>query len=498
MDLLKKPVVSILLFSLLAAGCSSVSKGPSPALTVRPEECRVFFENLDKKVEAAGVRNAADAPVPGFPYLRANRFLAALGPRLKSEAEKDSWVRWLQELDLQGRKTEIRNLPEENLLTLADKKGSEAAREDLLSRLAVCSDQLRDHDRAGQGFFAAVESRIFIPDEYSLFLRVVGVHPLAAIPVAVATENSRVRFQKWFEGEAAKIPVEGKLKTYFPREGISPDPAEIARIVSAAADPHLKAPRPDRAGLEKLARAFAPVIIQDAARPFDSPGKVDWRGDAAEVLPDQPAIYYYFSHSFLNGKPILQIQYVVWYGARGGPNPPWFERGRLDGLTIRFSLDIRGKLFMVDCMNNCGCYHFFAPDRARVNQVLAPSSSTPPFVPQDLPQIGPGERLGLRVNSGWHQVQRLAAVRQADTPVLYDLLPYEDLESLPAGSGPGKSMFNADGIVPGTERSERIFLFPMGIPNVGSMRQRGHHAIDFLGRAHFDDPDLFERNFVLQ
>ena len=36
----------------------------------------------------------------------------------------------------------------------------------------------------------------------------------------------------------------------------------------------------------------------------------------------------------------------------------------------------------------------------------------------------------------------------------------------------------------------------MGIVDIGSMRQRGHHAIKLVGREHFDDPDLFdELNF---
>ena len=35
----------------------------------------------------------------------------------------------------------------------------------------------------------------------------------------------------------------------------------------------------------------------------------------------------------------------------------------------------------------------------------------------------------------------------------------------------------------------------MGIPDVGSMRQRGHHAIKLVGRAYFDDPLLFEKSF---
>jgi hypothetical protein len=27
------------------------------------------------------------------------------------------------------------------------------------------------------------------------------------------------------------------------------------------------------------------------------------------------------------------------------------------------------------------------------------------------------------------------------------------------------------------------------------MRQRGHHAIKLVGRAHFDDPQLFDESF---
>jgi hypothetical protein len=35
----------------------------------------------------------------------------------------------------------------------------------------------------------------------------------------------------------------------------------------------------------------------------------------------------------------------------------------------------------------------------------------------------------------------------------------------------------------------------MGIPDIGSMRQRGHHAIRLVGQAYFDDPLLFEKSF---
>ena len=57
-------------------------------------------------------------------------------------------------------------------------------------------------------------------------------------------------------------------------------------------------------------------------------------------------------------------------------------------------------------------------------------------------------------------------------------------------------MFGADGIVKGTERAERWLLWPTGVRETGAMRQWGNHAIAFVGRRHFDDPDLIERNFL--
>ncbi len=499
MDFSKKNLFFLtLLFIFGAGGCTASSSRPALPSLNRPAECQQFFEHLDKKIDEKGVRNAADFRVPGFPYLRVNRFLAALGNRIKGEEERAEWIRWMQDLDLEGRRAEIWNLPEDAVSSAPPPKGGEKGREDLFSQVKSCSAKLREYDSSQEKFVPNLIRHTKVPEEYSTFLRVMGLHPLTALPVAVSTENIRGRFKSWFQGDMNKLPVEGRLKTYVPRDGDFLGPDAVARILKEATNKRVKVPRPDGPDEERLVRAFAPVIIQDAAGPFDSIGRMEWRAEREEINPDRPTAYYYLGHAFLNGKPILQIHYVVWYGAREGKNAPWLERGHLDGLTIRFSLDPQGKLFMVDIMNNCGCYHFFIPDGTRVSQILSPSSATPPFVPQDLPKMGGGERLGLRVKSGWHQVQRVFAFRESAESTSYELAPYKVLESLPQGGSRQKSIFDAEGIIPGTERSERIFLFPMGVPSVGSMRQRGHHAIDFIGRAQFDDPDLFERNFVLK
>ena len=119
----------------------------------------------------------------------------------------------------------------------------------------------------------------------------------------------------------------------------------------------------------------------------------------------------------------------------------------------------------------------------------------PPFVPRWLPVFGPEERLAMRLNSGWHQVQSLLAVKEPANPIPYELVPYEVLESLPHENGQRESIFDAQGIVKGSERPEQYILFSMGIHKVGSMRQRGHQAIEFLNRVHFDAPGLFEHYF---
>jgi hypothetical protein len=193
---------------------------------------------------------------------------------------------------------------------------------------------------------------------------------------------------------------------------------------------------------------------------------------------------------------VLQLNYIIWFAARNGLNSPRIERGNLDGLTVRISLDTGGLPFMVDIMNNCGCYHFFLPRKERVAHIIPSTFAIDAFVPRWLPDGFPKVRLSLRINSGWHQVDHIATAQLSPEFISYQLVPYERLEMLPHSAYSHESIFNSRGIVKGTERIEPAIFFPMGIPDVGSMRQRGRHAIKMVGRAHFDDPYLFDRHFA--
>ena len=116
------------------------------------------------------------------------------------------------------------------------------------------------------------------------------------------------------------------------------------------------------------------------------------------------------------------------------------------------------------------------------------------FAPQSLPRVAEGERPVLRIASGTHYIERVTLVQGSDSLARYELRPYGDLRSMLRFAA-HTSAFGPDGLVPGTQRAERLLYWPMGIASAGAMRQWGRHATAFIGRRHFDDADLFEKRF---
>jgi hypothetical protein len=80
--------------------------------------------------------------------------------------------------------------------------------------------------------------------------------------------------------------------------------------------------------------------------------------------------------------------------------------------------------------------------------------------------------------------------------VRYSLADYSELRSLPVPEGGHRSMFSEDSLVPGSERLERLILWPTGVVSPGAMRQWGRHAVAFVGERHFDDPFAVETMFT--
>lgn len=488
-------IVGVLLLAIVAQGCASRSLYRFENDSQRPPQTVRFFSKLDEAVDQAGVRNGAYFQVSGFPYLRATRFLVSLKNRLGNDAQKNQWVHLMQQLDINARKAEIMNLPEAGVQRLATAFGFEADRKILLSKAIDSSHKLLDHDQQQPGFFEVLDVAVQDSSEYSTLMRVFGLYPLAVVPVAIVTLRVNDEIKVRHQIPADEQATLGNLTTYGPAEALDYKGQEVRNIMQRSRTNPLEIPLPSDVDQKKMLAMFAPLIIQDVAADYDRLGAVVWANKKLSVNPDRPVVYTYFSHAYLKNKPVLQINYAFWYSKRGGPLSPRIERGNMDGLTLRVSLDEDGSPFMVDVMNNCGCYHFYAPRKEKVEQILSSPMAIDAFVPTWLPDDYPRQRIAIRVISGWHQVGHIASRSPPMEFKAYHLVPYDQLEMLPKNGTSNESMFNSWGLGKYTERVESDIFIPMGIPQVGRMRQRGHHAIKFVGRAHFDDPSLFDKHF---
>lgn len=479
-------------------GCATISMNRQVAELQRPLEAVHFFELLDRSVAETGVRDASVFAVSGFPYLRTNRFLTGLKDDLTNSSRKAQWVRWMQQLDLEARQKEINNLPAAALQDLARLLGEPSGRQMLQQRAAIYSEKLLTHDQGQSHFYDLLLESVTDPSEYSTAMRILGIYPLTLIPVTIVTHRVQNKFRKRQLVAADQIEILGELTAYKPSHVTDYSDRIVRLILDRSRQNPLCVPRPSAADRQTLLTMFAPVIYQDVAADYDEIGKVVWQDDKVSINPAKPTVYCYLSHARLKGMPVLQLNYVFWYSARNGRESPWIEKGPLDGLTVRVSIDFDGAPFMIDVMNNCGCYHFFVPHVKKIGKMIPTPDGMDAFVPRRLPEFYPQKRLKLRIISGWHQVVNMDDTMTAARFLPYQLADYKQLEMLPRNDQSFESIFNSAGIGKGTERIEPLIFFPMGIVDVGSMRQRGHHATKLVGREHFDEPDLFDRNFEVE
>ena len=215
MEMKRIRIFSLLFFFIFGTGCAVFFPQRIPPSFERPRKCQEFFDQLDQKVDELGVRDASSFTLPGFPYLRTSRFLSALKEKVRDEKEKEQWIQWMQSLDLKARKKEIAHLTSRETGSL-DRTSYEA-------RLEFCSNWLLHSDKGRTEFDSVLSSRLEVPDEYSTFMRVIGLYPVFLIPVAGVTENVRNKIRSTFERDLKDLPIEGRLQTYAPRETLCLD-----------------------------------------------------------------------------------------------------------------------------------------------------------------------------------------------------------------------------------------------------------------------------------
>lgn len=471
------PVLSALGLMLALAGCATVDPYASDPIAghLRRDDdvgyCARLFADLDRQVDRLDVRDAEAPRVEGYPYLRVDRFSAALGERAVDGPRYSAWLKRLAELDDAGRATELANagLPADDL--------------------ARCRVLLTQED-AGKS--AQLRARAQVPDDYSTALRAVGLYPLTRFAFAVGIGGWREETVLAFSVPLAQLPVRGQLERYA---YAGPTPMMALPVPTDA----LGVPILSRFDGNALLQRHAPVLEIDVAGGFDRPGTVHLdAADSPTVDPAAPVAYARVAQALLEGKPHLQLVYTFFFTERPSRGPFDSLAGRLDGLVWRVTLDDDGVPLVYDTIHPCGCYHLFFPTERVTPRPAEDSLDEGLFVPQSLPTPTSGQVAVLRIESGTHYVQRVWFERRGEVATRYRLDDERRLTVLPRAVGGTRSAYGSDGLMAGSERGERYFFWPMGIESAGQLRQWGRHATAFVGRRHFDDPLLLDTYFALR
>ena len=479
---------------MLVVGCAAIDQPLSSDTefqSAQVQECVNWFKKLDEIVDRAGVRDAEAYRIPGFPYLRVSRVLASF----REQAEKDSdafsaWEKHLRSLDDRARSYELKNMPQNLLAELGTNIRSEVA-----ARTDRCADSLATLDAANASRRRMLVERAQVPDDYDDLKRTVGFYPAVSVAFFEFAKKWQTEAAAMFDQTASGAIGQQNLVRYQPL-GDAASAQRISSIIKNAKTDVLGIPQFGVREAETLFATFAPVFEIETTGEYDRFGPLRWgASETPEVDVSRPTVYRRLAFTRYGGRTLVQLVYMIWFPERPQSNPLDPLSGKLDGIIFRVTLDQSGHPLVYDSIHLCGCYHMFFPT-PRVRAIPPPDPKVEwAFIPRALPAIEVPQRVLVRVTTQSHY---LIDVRPetGGHGVIYTMADDSELRTIPTANGT-RSAFGPNGIVPGTDRGERMVTWPLGIESAGAMREWGRHATALVGRRQFDDSDLIERRFEI-
>ncbi len=474
---------NLLILAIMAwvlGGCANQPAAP-PLAPLTSEACTLAWQDVERHLQQAGIQDAQGNQIPRYPYLRVSRTLAAFDLAALTPAERHDWLYHALYNGERALRVRLARLKKRHMF---DPGWLMYCAKQQVAALATDSRQWAD-----------LASNVQVPDAYLDWRRTIGAYPLIRPLLAYQVRKL----------QASQLQMFGSQTDHPGARQFSPKPPEPGPtlVTSILSHEHSR----DRLGLpvfstegtEKLLSTHAPHLVMASDKPYDRPGTPRWK-DSQWVVEPPARAYTLVTQIRWQDQWLPQLVYVFWFDERPKPHPLDIYGGRLDGLIWRVTLDDNGQVLMYDSVHPCGCYHQWYPlsDRLRLKPG-AVGDEIMTVLPLEAPA---NHRAMLRpvvhLASGTHYVANVSFSAPPDpitesTP--YELIHYDRLRALPDSTGMHRSLFLPNGLIAGTERLERFLLWGTGVLSPGAMRQWGHHATAFIGKRHFDDPDLLNRYF---
>lgn len=477
--------ITVVMCVILFTACSIAPTAPLSPL----QECEQRVEDLQARISKAGVRDAQKMAIDGFSVYRSDRFWSSFAAQPLNEEQERYWRQQLHQMGMASLRLEWQNLPLKEI--------------ELFDQFEQQCSQLLFEASLQQPLS---EKALTVPDSYSDTQRFLGVYALVKYGAAGSIADYQQEMQRSIN--QFKWSDHNKVNTYHPNSNTTLQ--EWSGVLQEAYRQNpLSVPDLSMADLTSLAKHHAPHLRVEQKSAADLVGKAIWVGEQRQIDSSDPVVY--FNHTYIRYRDeiLLQLNYSVWFPER--PKPTRFDwyGGKLDGLVWRVTLNRDGSVLMYDSIHPCGCYHtvHLPPSSTLLSTLQAPKEQEPLepilYFETAVPERGGPVMLGVAADT--HYLLRVAPLGEAPSTdrsekgvvsIGYQLQPYDLLRSLPAqtrtenGAENRRSWFDHDGLIGSSARFERFFLWPLGVPSAGAMRQQGHHAIAFVGKRHFDEPSV--------
>jgi hypothetical protein len=481
----------LLLVCVPLIGCTSTPED----VPTYPESLQICVNTLVDFKQQVAQQEVKDAQVlwsPSYPHLAFDRFSLSLVNELNTPVNRRLWLSYVAGLATEQRHIEYQNLPDKQRINaqIIDEQALDA-----------CASELAQGSLTDDTFWQTLQrSPPVYPSDYQSWQRVVGIYPVTTLFLKpmIRTEQLRIRLE--YEQIAASnaityaVAPKSEIRDKTPIGPYYPEVPLWMRQAREAND--FSWPLLTDEQSTELLRFFAPHWQIETESNDDIPGQVRYGNDGkAWVDTLSPVLYSYPSYTRFQGQILPQLNYVIWFANRPATSSFDLYAGEFDAVLIRLTLDEHGQPYIIDSIHSCGCYHMVFSLNPALLFADRDQDTEPPITLQVGRNMHPEEPITVTLGAGDHMVKGMGWQALGEHSSL-TLLPYRQLRSLPLQSGNTKNLFDQEGMLPESKRSERWFLWPFGVKSPGAMRQVGHHATAFIGERHFDDVAIFDSLFL--
>lgn len=236
--------------------------------------CLAWYRKLDHLLTEHDLVDPSAARIAGFPFLRADRFLASFRTQTLTDAAYADWLERMQQLDASLRLSEAANLPPaatKSVLAVAPAPGS------LEQVLKQCGSRLVNAARQRPEYKPFLRRHIQVPDAYRSWQRFAGAYWLTQFPAKLALKNLHKKLAANFRLALADVPIRGRLIRYKPSEISDSTSRDITAMLRAAYRNPLGIPTLSGEELRRLFVHYAPIWEIDTRNDTDKIGAVSLR-----------------------------------------------------------------------------------------------------------------------------------------------------------------------------------------------------------------------------